>query len=79
MDDIRPPDKSINEQLIEDTRSDFEKEIDEALYISMLEVKKQQDKEKENIFKKLLEQENTIKDKDEQIKTLIGKINFLEE
>jgi hypothetical protein len=43
MDDIRPPDKSINEQLIEDTRSDFEKEIDEALYISMLEVKKQQD------------------------------------
>ena len=27
----------------------------------------------------LLEQENTIKDKDEQIKTLIGKINLLEE
>ena len=42
-------------------------------------VKKQQDEEKENIFKKLLEQENTIKDKDEQIKTLIGKINLLEE
>ena len=42
-------------------------------------IKKQQDEEKENIFKKLLEQENTIKDKDEQIKTLIGKINLLEE
>jgi hypothetical protein len=42
-------------------------------------VKKRQDEEKENIFKKLLEQENTIKNKDEQIKTLIGKINVLEE
>ena len=42
-------------------------------------VKKQHDEEKENIFKKLLEQENTIKYKDEQIKTLIGKINILEE
>jgi hypothetical protein len=47
--------------------------------IDYCKIKKQQDEEKENIFKKLLEQENTIKDKDEQIKTLIGKINILEE
>ena len=47
--------------------------------VEYCKVKIQNDDEKENIFKKLLQQENTIKDKDEQIKTLIGKINILEE
>ena len=39
---IRPPDESIQEQLLEDTRSDFEKEIDEAMYLSMQEINQQQ-------------------------------------
>jgi hypothetical protein len=34
---IRPADKVFKEQLIEDNRSDFEKEIDEALRISLEE------------------------------------------
>ena len=41
-DNIRPPDKIIREQLIQDTRNEFEKEIDEALYASIKEYNKQQ-------------------------------------
>jgi len=32
---IRPPDNTKREQLIEDTRSDFDKQIDEALHLSL--------------------------------------------
>jgi hypothetical protein len=42
-DNIRPPDESFSERLIEDTRSDFEKETDEAINISIQEIKKQQE------------------------------------
>jgi hypothetical protein len=35
---IRPPDEVIRERLIEDTRCDFQKQMDEALYLSMQEV-----------------------------------------
>ena len=37
---IRPPDDIISEQLLDDDRSEFEKNIDEALYLSMLEFQK---------------------------------------
>jgi hypothetical protein len=40
---VRPPDESFSEQLIEDTRSEFEKQMDEAMYISMQEMSRQQD------------------------------------
>lgn len=40
-DDIRPPDAVIRETLLEDNRSDFEKQIDEAIYLSMEEMEKQ--------------------------------------
>jgi hypothetical protein len=36
--DIRPPDEVITEQLIEDNRSEFEKQIEEARYLSMQEM-----------------------------------------
>jgi len=42
-DNIRPPDESFNERLLEDTRTEFEKQIDDAIYISMQEMNKQQD------------------------------------
>ena len=42
-DNIRPPDDTFNEQLIEDTRCEFEKEIEEAMYISMQEINQQRD------------------------------------
>jgi len=41
-DNIRPPDNSIREQLLEDDRSDFQKQIDEALYLSMQEWNQEQ-------------------------------------
>lgn len=42
-DNIRPPDEVRKERLMEDTRSDFQKEIDEAMYLSMQEMKQVQD------------------------------------
>ncbi len=38
-DNIRPPDGVINEQLLEDTRSEYEKQIDEAIYLSCQEMR----------------------------------------
>lgn len=40
-DNIRPPDKNIRETLLEYTRSDFEKHLDEAMYLSMQEINQQ--------------------------------------
>jgi len=42
-DNIRPPDEVRTERLMEDTRSDFQKEMDEAMYLSMQEMKQVQD------------------------------------
>jgi hypothetical protein len=41
--DIRPPDEVKREQLIEDTRSEFQKQMDEALSLSLQEAKQQQE------------------------------------
>jgi hypothetical protein len=40
-DNIRPPDAVVSEQLLEDNRSDFEKQLDEAMYLSMQEMTQQ--------------------------------------
>ena len=40
-DNIRSPDEVVREKLLEDTRSDFEKELDEAMYLSIQEINKQ--------------------------------------
>jgi len=37
-DEIRQPDKVVTERLLEDTRCDFQKQMDEALRLSMQEV-----------------------------------------
>ena len=42
-DNIRPPDEVVKETLLEDTRSDFEKQLDEAMYLSMQEMKQQRE------------------------------------
>ena len=42
-DNIRPPDKVVRQKLIQDTRSEFDNEIDQALYASVEEFKKQQE------------------------------------
>jgi hypothetical protein len=41
-DNIRPPDDVISEQLLEDTRSDYEKQIDEAIYLSCQEMREKE-------------------------------------
>lgn len=38
-DNIRPPDDVISEQLLEDTRSEYEKQIEEALLLSLNDVR----------------------------------------
>lgn len=42
-DNIRPPDEVVRETLLEDTRSDFEKQMDEAMYLSMQEMNQQRE------------------------------------
>ncbi len=41
-DNIRPPDNVVSEQLLEDTRSDFEKQIDEAIYLSYQDIREKE-------------------------------------
>lgn len=40
--EIRAPDEVINEQLLPDNRSEFEKQLDEAIYISLQEMKEKE-------------------------------------
>jgi hypothetical protein len=64
-DNIRPPDESVNDQLFEDTRSDFEKQIDEAIYISTQEIKQNQilnTQYEEQLLKDYAEETNRRKD-----------------
>lgn len=63
-DNVRPPDESKVDQLLEDTRSDFEKEIDEALYLSLQDMRVKQDlsrKYEEQILKDYNEESNKRK------------------
>jgi hypothetical protein len=61
-DNIRPPDNVVSDQLLEDNRSDYEKQMDEALYLSYQEMK-----EKDEIHRKyeelLIKEYNEEKDK----------------
>jgi hypothetical protein len=50
-DTIRQPDDVVSEQLLEDTRSEYEKQIDEAIYLSCQEMR-----EKEMLARKYEEQ-----------------------
>ena len=64
-DNIRPPDEVKSEQLLEDTRSDFEKEIDEAIYLSIQDLREKQEisrKYEEQILKEYNEESNRRKE-----------------
>ena len=64
-DNIRNPDEAVNDQLLEDTRSDFEKQIDEAIYISTQEIKQNQilnTQYEEQLLKDYSEETNRRKD-----------------
>ncbi len=63
-DNIRPPDNVVSEQLLEDTRSEFEKQIDEAIYLSFQDIREKQDlsrKYEEQILKDYSEESNKRK------------------
>jgi len=62
---IRQPDEVRREQLIEDNRDDFQKQIDEAIYISLQEIKKQQEiniKYEEKLMSDYLKENNKRKE-----------------
>ena len=64
-DNIRPPDEAKTEQLLEDTRSNFEKEIDEAIYLSYQDIREKQElsrKYEEQILKEYNEESNKRRD-----------------
>ena len=65
-DDVRPPDKVFKERLIQDTRSEFEKQIDETLYKSLQELKIQDEIN-------MTFEEELIKTHTEEYNTRIGK------
>jgi hypothetical protein len=63
-DNIRPPDNVVSEQLLEDTRSDFEKQIDEAIYLSYQDIREKEilsRKYEEQILKDFIEESNKRK------------------
>ncbi len=63
-DNIRMPDDILSEQLLEDTRSDFEKEFEEALYLSCQEIREKQElneKYEEQVLKNYNEEINKRK------------------
>jgi hypothetical protein len=63
-DNIRPPDDVISDQLLKDTRSDYEKEIDEAIYLSYQDGREKQDlskKYEEQVLKEYNEESNKRK------------------
>jgi hypothetical protein len=76
-DEVRPPDKVKNERLIENNMDDFDKEINEALYLSMEEFANQEIMneiyEKELINNFIIE---TVKRR-EKFKELLIKMNSL--
>jgi len=62
IDEIRPPDETKREQLIENAhRSDFDREMEEALYLSMQEVREEEIKNhkfEEEIINSYLEKQS---------------------
>ena len=76
-DEIRPPDKVITERLVEDARCEFQKQMDEAFYLSMQELdnyqRKQQEYEEE-IIKTHLNETNNRREKFSKLLTDIKKL-----
>jgi hypothetical protein len=61
IDEIRPPDDIKREKLIQDTRSEFDREMEEALYLSMQEVREEEIKNhkfEEEIFNNYIKEQN---------------------
>lgn len=75
--DIRPPDETKREQLMEDNRSEFEKQMDEALYLSLQEIK-QQEKISQQYEEEIITQyNNELNSRKEKFQQLLFDMNKL--
>jgi hypothetical protein len=80
-DNIRLPDEILSEQLLEDTRSDFEKEIEEALYLSCQEIRENQElneKYEEQVLKDYNEEINKRKQTFEKLLFDLNKVGKID-
>jgi hypothetical protein len=74
-DDIRPPDKPKRETLLKDNRSNFDKQLDEALKQS-LQLYQNEVQKYEDFEKKIIEQQNQeVKKRKELVKPILFELN----
>lgn len=76
-DEIRQPDQVVKERLIEDTRCEFQKQMDEALYLSMQEIKFELDSNQKFEEKVINEYINETNRRKENFKDLLINLNKL--
>jgi hypothetical protein len=76
-DNIRPPDSVKRYTLIEDERSDFDKEIDEALYLSLQEIKQQEEINNQYEEEIIKQYEKEFNERKEVFKDLLLNLNKL--
>ena len=77
FDEIRPPDEVIRERLIEDTRCEFQKQMDEALSLSMQDAINQEKIHQEYEEKLLIEHVKETNERREKFDKLLMDINKL--
>jgi hypothetical protein len=80
-DNIRQPDVVVSEQLLQDTRSDYEKEIDEAIYLSCQEMREKEDlarKYEEQLLKDYNEESNKRKQTFEKLLFDLHKVSKID-
>jgi hypothetical protein len=77
FDNIRSPDKVKTERLLEDTRSQFDKEIDEVIYLSTQELREQYEENKKYEEYLLNEYSKITIERREQFRGLLLALNKL--
>lgn len=76
-DNIRAPDKSKKEQLLQDNRSEYEKQMDEALYLSIQEFKKQHEINEEYENNIINEHNKLINERKDMFRVFLFDLNKL--
>jgi len=74
---LRPPDKVKREQLMEDNRSEFEKQMDEALYLSLQEAKQQEEISLQYEEEIIIQYNNEMNSRKEKFNQLLFDMNKL--
>jgi hypothetical protein len=74
---VRAPDKTKKEQLLQDNRSEYDKQIDEALYLSIQEFKKQEEDNKKYEEDIINEHSRIINERKDLFRGLLFDLNKL--